>query len=407
LMLPTVNEMTKEVFKDIYSSEEIYEFREHFAEQYGHNIDSEFWSMPVLPINSDPSKPDADNDGLLDGEAQYVNGKIVVPRDYDKLYHNGPQNAKYYWEKQVYLQQNNDYQTQYAEDRELDKDFEEFFKNLNIENNQFALWSMLYKIDELKGNHELISNILIDTFAYAPITTLIKNTSFGTEYGAAFLRFRRSLDGKTYHARPDRDYNQWQFHLGYFDLYDDVFKKGTDALRKKIYFEYEGDIYILWCWKADYMNLGIGSEFGIYKIAQKDEYELFNGNKFEEFTVVDHNRKMTNSTYYYTTNIANWQPEEPIWWATAFNPAYKNKRISDIQNTYVLGSIDFSATENDKAMYECFKHNVNESDKNGNDNGIINKNNQEFHAKDSLIFDDDNYIVWLLWWGNEQNEYKN
>lgn len=39
--------------------------------------------------------------------------------------------------------------------------------------------------------------------------------------------------GKTYHARPNRDYKHWQFYLGYFDLYDDVFKEGTSALRKK------------------------------------------------------------------------------------------------------------------------------------------------------------------------------
>ena len=66
LMLPTVNDMTKEVYKDIYSSEEINAFREYFAEQYGHNIDSEFWNTPVLPINSHPNKKDSDGDGILD-----------------------------------------------------------------------------------------------------------------------------------------------------------------------------------------------------------------------------------------------------------------------------------------------------------------------------------------------------
>ena len=66
LMLPTVNDMTKEVYKDIYSSEEIDAFREYFAEQYGHNIDSEFWNTPVLSINSDPDNPDGDGDGILD-----------------------------------------------------------------------------------------------------------------------------------------------------------------------------------------------------------------------------------------------------------------------------------------------------------------------------------------------------
>ena len=66
LMLPTVNDMTKEVYKDIYSSEEIDAFREYFAEQYGHNIDSGFWGTPVLPINSHPIKTDGDGDGIPD-----------------------------------------------------------------------------------------------------------------------------------------------------------------------------------------------------------------------------------------------------------------------------------------------------------------------------------------------------
>lgn len=74
--------------------------------------------------------------------------------------------------------------------------------------------------------------------------------------------------------------------------------------------------------------------------------------------------------------------------------------LSDIQDTYILGSIDFSTTEDDKAMFNSFKHDVIE----GNENiSLINDKNQEFNAKDSLIFDDDNYIIWVLWWGNEQN----
>ena len=68
LMLPTVNDMTKEVYKDIYSSEEIDAFREYFAEQYGRNVGSEFWNTPVLPINSHPTEPDGDGDGYNDIE---------------------------------------------------------------------------------------------------------------------------------------------------------------------------------------------------------------------------------------------------------------------------------------------------------------------------------------------------
>ena len=143
------------------------------------------------------------------------------------------------------------------------------------------------------------------------------------------------------------------------------------------------------------MNLGLGSEFGIYRVVKDNEYELYNNWKFEEFTIVDINRTMTNSTYYYKENIANWQPEEKIWWATIFNPAYKNKSMSDIENMIVLGTIDFSTTADDRAMYEKFKSDVVDGSKSRD----INKNNYVANAREQLLFDDDNYMVWLMWWG--------
>ena len=85
LMLPTVNDMTKEVYKDIYSSEEIDAFREYFAEQYGHNIDSEFWRTPVLPINSHPIKPDTDGDGLNDNVDRAPFHKTEIPEFFKQL----------------------------------------------------------------------------------------------------------------------------------------------------------------------------------------------------------------------------------------------------------------------------------------------------------------------------------
>ena len=56
---------------------------------------------------------------------------------------------------------------------------------------------------------------------------------------------------------------------------------------KKVYYEYNGEQYILWCWKGDYMNLGLGSEFGIYRIVKDNEYELYDNWKFEELTDED------------------------------------------------------------------------------------------------------------------------
>ncbi len=353
-------------------------------------------NVPVLPIYSDPMQPDADGDGLLDGSAQYVNGKIVVPKDYERLKHNGPSDVKSFWDNQIQMQREKEYQTLYGTESQLEKDFEEFFKKVNFENNIEYWWTFLYKTNELDGDYKGISDVLIKMFAKAPLTNIIKNTEFGTEWGAAFLRFRRSQDGKTYHARPDRDYKQWQYYLGYFDLYDSVFQRGTNALKKKVYYEYNGEQYILWCWKGDYMNLGLGSEFGIYRIVKDNEYELYDNWKFEEFTMVDINRKMTNSTYYYDKNIANWQPEEKVWWATVFNPAYKNKYKTDVENMLVLGTIDFSTTADDRDMYKSFKNDVVNENENYKE---INYKNIEANAKEQLIFDDDNHMVWLMWWG--------
>ena len=84
LMLPTVNDMTKEVYKDIYSSEEIDAFREYFAEQYGRNVGSEFWNTPILPINSHPTEPDGDGDGILDR----YDGKPLIDDKFPSLFVN-------------------------------------------------------------------------------------------------------------------------------------------------------------------------------------------------------------------------------------------------------------------------------------------------------------------------------
>lgn len=349
----------------------------------------------ILPIKSDPTNPDGDGDGLLDGAAQYVDGKVVVPRDYDPLKYNGPDNMVQFWKNQIDMQRMKEYQTSYGTDSKLDIEFEKFFSNIDFEKNLDFIWTFLYEVNKLDGDYPDQSDFLVKLFAKSPITNLIANTDFGTNWGASFLRFKRSADGKTLHARPDRDYKQWQYYLGYFNLYDSVFRRGTDALRKKVYYEYNGETYVLWCWKGDYMNLGLGSEFGIYRVVNDNEYELNNGMKFDEFTMVDINRTMTNSTYCYNENIANWQPEEKIWWATAFNPAYKNKTYADVENMLVLGTIDFSTTANDRAMYECFKNDV----VNGSTLDKINKDNSLAKAKDQLIFDDDNHIVWLIWWG--------
>lgn len=60
-----------------------------------------------------------------------------------------------------------------------------------------------------------------------------------------------------------------------------------------------------------------------------------------------------------------------------------------------MGTIDFSTTADDRAMYEKFKGDVVDGSKSRD----INKNNYVANAKEQLLFDDDNHMVWLMWWG--------
>ncbi|MCI5945546.1 MAG: hypothetical protein MRZ39_01410 [Oscillospiraceae bacterium] len=86
------------------------------------------------------------------------------------------------------------------------------------------------------------------------------------------------------------------------------------------------------------------------------------------------------------------------WWRNrkkrilVFNPYYSSTDINtendiDVDKQVMICSIDFST---DIAKYEALKRFMNKLE------------NSE--RRKNIIFDDDNYIVWLLWWGNEQNE---
>lgn len=77
----------------------------------------------------------------------------------------------------------------------------------------------------------------------------------------------KDKDGN-YHIKQ----NYWQSNkfVGYNDLYDGVFKAAgvVNGSAPDIYkeeFMMNGETYIIWAWKGDYINLGAGAEIGIYK----------------------------------------------------------------------------------------------------------------------------------------------
>ncbi|MDT4341954.1 RHS repeat-associated core domain-containing protein [Ruminococcus bromii] len=75
-------------------------------------------------------------------------------------------------------------------------------------------------------------------------------------YIAGFVRDEKGI----YHARQDC----LQQYAGYNDFYDFMFNLGTQMEKQKFPFRYDGQDYILWAWKGDYLNLGAGAEMEIY-----------------------------------------------------------------------------------------------------------------------------------------------
>ncbi|MBE7024223.1 MAG: DUF4474 domain-containing protein [Clostridia bacterium] len=162
----------------------------------------------------------------------------------------------------------------------------------------------------------------LDTFLHASLGAQ-KNESLGT-----------------YHMRQDT----WQRFFGYNDLYDIAFYIGTDFTGTtmdvaKFPFEHEGEDYIFWAWKGDYINLGAGAEMGIY-YGGGPHWKADRALAFPMALNLRHNTYGTVVNYYAT---------EPHWWITGFNPQYQTVQADDMTAVY---TVDFSANPQ---MLQSFK----------------------------------------------------
>lgn len=149
--------------------------------------------------------------------------------------------------------------------------------------------------------------------------------------GASVLDMQKDNSG-VYHA----NFDCWQQYFGYSDLYDIAFDIGTDMQPAKFPFSCNGTQYMIWAWKGDYINLGAGAELGIY----------YGGGPL---WLADTSLAMSMcmGLMYEGTNIISYYPSGKQWWITGFNPAYQNKKASQL--TAVFG-INF----NTQAMYDAF-----------------------------------------------------
>lgn len=129
-----------------------------------------------------------------------------------------------------------------------------------------------------------------------------------------------------YHAKQDAI---MQSRAGYTDLYDEGFDLACNMDKKKFEFSTSSGDYIVWLWKGDYLNLGAGSEIGIYD----------NGGPWWDCDSKDSVPMTLRVEDEKGNTIFDWKPKEKNWWCTGFNPKYQNEKA---QNLTACGSIDFS-----------------------------------------------------------------
>ena len=146
--------------------------------------------------------------------------------------------------------------------------------------------------------------------------------------------------------------NYWQSNkfVGYNDLYDDAFKAAgiINGSKPGIYkreFTMNGESYIIWAWKGDYINLGAGAETGIYKKGIGDHY----------FTATDLAQKMQLNLKDSSNNtIFNYTPTEKQWRINGFNPNYQGVQAKDLKSTT---TIQFSDSKEDQDLYNALMKN--------------------------------------------------
>ncbi|EHI97928.1 cell wall binding repeat-containing protein [Clostridium sp. DL-VIII] len=197
-----------------------------------------------------------------------------------------------------------------------------------------------------------------------------------TKDAFAAMNFEKDENGVYHASQPDC----WQYIGGYCDFYDYVFNAATSMNKLKYPFKV-GDIeYIIWMWKGDYLNLGAGGEVGIYD----NEHSIpsvdiagINTPSIDNIPGLYEPSKdnVLNMTLHASidgiTTIFDWDPGEPNWWITGWNPKFQN--IAQ-ENIVLSGTIDFSGYDD---LWEEFY--------------------DEYEKDEYLTFNTDTHIVDFEW----------
>ena len=141
--------------------------------------------------------------------------------------------------------------------------------------------------------------------------------------------------------------------------------------------------------EGDYLNIGAGTEVGIY---MRPHYWDYDTNGLDQyFTIKQLAVPMTLYLYNYDfasqtveSNLVAWEPTTPQWWITGFNPDTVGQ--ANVKKQVTIGSVDlsrFADSDNVNLIYDNLKkHTFNYPEK------------SQF-----TIFDDNNDTMWLMWYG--------
>ena len=145
---------------------------------------------------------------------------------------------------------------------------------------------------------------------------------------------------------------QWQKTVGYNWWYDWFFNAGGPI--KKLRFPFIVDEntndethYIIWCWKADYWNMGAGAEIGIYYQTDPDKAAKGYYNIDTDNLLVD----VLMNVYYYPDGVGNPSQVQQIttnftqtnWWITSFTPHIQKVQMDQL---VVNLKVNFAGKEN-------------------------------------------------------------
>lgn len=190
---------------------------------------------------------------------------------------------------------------------------------------------------------------------------------FLSGYATYFLGFESDGGEKTYITNPNKF--MWQSMVGYNWFYDYFFSLGGPIEKIVLPFEapatnlFPDASYAVWCWKADYWNLGAGAEIGIYwqpikALAERGFYRIDQENLLVDVNMqvtYDHSEDELSPDNH--TEVLHGNGEQHLslkqtsWWITNFTPKIQ---FVDLDALNVCQAVNFAESGIHSNLYEAF-----------------------------------------------------